>query len=232
MDSIVDKKTGTMDPSKMDLSEGISQNMEKQIFPETKREMVSSIINKNIPKKSTETKKKSSKKQKVEKIEDEDEDEDYGEMEERSEDESDAGSLNEFIVNEESDDSESDDGSVDDEKELTTEEKTKKDLEDISESNIVSGKRVRKPVKRFEDSVFNSDEYKKMILCDIPDDELDAVFSSESEEEMSDEEDGEYDGPEDDEDNSSEEESEDYEESENFEESEGPEEETKPKKKK
>ena len=92
-------------------------------------------------------------------------------------------------------------GSCDDEKELTKEEEMSRDLEDISKNNIVTGKRVRKPVVRFEDSVFNSEEYKKMLLCDIPDDELDAVLESDEEEEYSDEDDEEYEGKSDDDEN-------------------------------
>lgn len=116
-------------------------------------------------------------------------------MEERSEDESDAGSLEEFIIDENENEESEEEGSCDeDEKEFTKEEEMSRDLEDISKNNIVAGKRVRKPVVRFEDSVFNSEEYKKMLLCDIPDEELDAVLESDEEEEYSDEDDEEYEG--------------------------------------
>jgi len=204
MESIVDKKPDTTDIPKSEFSEDKFKNIESKLTSESKLDVVSTIINKKESKNDAE-KNKSTKKQKVEeKPTDNDCDEDDEGMEERSEDESDAGSLDEFIINEDNDEDEEeeedeDEGSETEELKLTEEEKIKRDLEDINTSNIIIGKRVRKPVKRLEDDIFNSEEYKKMILCDIPDEELDAVFS-ESEEEMSDEEDDEYfdrDAPED-----------------------------------
>jgi X-linked retinitis pigmentosa GTPase regulator len=111
--------------------------------------------------------------------------------EEKSEDDDDAGSLEDFIVNDEPDDNEKE---TSDEPEecvtLTKEESNKRDLEDINSSNILTGKRTRKPVKRFEDDLFQSEEYKKMMLCDIPEDELNAALEDDF---SSDEEEGEED---------------------------------------
>ena len=71
------------------------------------------------------------------------------------------------------------------------------ELDGIQLSNIISTKRVRKPVKRYEDEVFASDEYKKLMLCDIPADEMNAAlldedFSESEEDEDEDEDEDEY----------------------------------------
>ena len=107
-------------------------------------------------------------------------------------DDDDAGSLEDFIVKDKTDDEES--NSEDNDEEVNAEQQKSRDLEDISDNNIVTGKRIRKPVKRFEEGIFNSDEYKKMVFCDIPDEELNAALESdEDEEDEEDEEDDSYD---------------------------------------
>ena len=194
MESTNETETVTMDTTEASIDKDIINNNGKKKFDEKNIELVSSIVKK--------TKKAPAKKSK--KIKEENCDEDYDDcedLEERSEDESDAGSLEEFIIDEDENEESEEEGSCDDEKELTKEEEMSRDLEDISKNNIVTGKRVRKPVVRFEDSVFNSEEYKKMLLCDIPDDELDAVLESDEEEEYSDEDDEEYEGKSDDDEN-------------------------------
>ena len=50
------------------------------------------------------------------------------------------------------------------------------DLDGILSENIVTGKRRRVAPKRYEDEIFSSAEYKKMMLCDIPQDEMDAAL--------------------------------------------------------
>lgn len=88
----------------------------------------------------------------------------------RSDEESDAGSLVDFIV----DDEEGGDTAPPD-----TSPGTNRDLEDITTNNIISGKRTRKQTKFYEQEVFSSTEYQDMVLADVPDDEMDAVFSEE-----------------------------------------------------
>ena len=53
------------------------------------------------------------------------------------------------------------------------------DKDAIDPNNIISGKRIRKKTVRYEDTVFNSEEYRKMMLCDVPDDELKAALEDE-----------------------------------------------------
>ena len=59
-------------------------------------------------------------------------------------------------------------------------------------SNIINGKRKRRAPIRYENEVYASEEYKRMMLCDIPDTELNAalVDTDFSEENTDDEEDG------------------------------------------
>ena len=134
--------------------------------------------------------------------------------EERSEDSDDEGSLVDFIVK--GDEEENDDtyGSEDDEtpEKLTKEEAMKRDLDGIDPSNIIEGgrgRRVRRKTQRYEEEVFASDEYRKMVLCDVPDDEVEDALGSDDEEEMEDEDgedsDGSYDDEEDDEEDDDEE---------------------------
>ena len=108
-----------------------------------------------------------------------------------SEGEDEAGSLVDFIVDDEGeegdDEAQSDDGSeACSEPPATKEEAIRRDLDGISNENIVSGKRTRKQTTFYEQSVFNTEEYRRMMLCDVPKDELDALENeSEGEEESS-----------------------------------------------
>ena len=55
----------------------------------------------------------------------------------------------------------------------------KEDEKDIDVRNIMRGKRVRKQTTRYEDQVFSSDSYKRMLLVDVPDDEMKAALEDE-----------------------------------------------------
>lgn len=111
-----------------------------------------------------------------------------------NDDDDDAGSLVDFIVGDE--DEEGDDGdnaSVTSEPPKTEEEERARDLDGIDSSNIITGKRTRRQTKFYEQEVFNTDEYRKMILEDVPDEERHALEeTSDEEDEESDEDDGEY----------------------------------------
>lgn len=113
-----------------------------------------------------------------------------------NDDDDDAGSLVDFIVEDEGEegDDDDDDASVTSEPPKTKEEERARDLDGIDVSNIISGKRTRRQTKFYEQEVFNTEEYRKMILDDVPDDERHALEETSDEEEDSDEEDGEYDG--------------------------------------
>lgn len=65
---------------------------------------------------------------------------------------------------------------TDDDAQSRSESSFLNDMEGISEENIVVGKRKRVPPKRYEMEVFSSVEYKRMMLCDIPPDEIDAAL--------------------------------------------------------
>ena len=129
-----------------------------------------------------------------------DEDDDYGDCEVRSnDDDDDAGSLVDFVV--ESDDDDAEEGSDDEqlsehrnEREgVVAREMHAKDLDGIDSNNIIQGTRRRKQTTRYEDSVYASAEYRKMVLCDVPDDEIEAINDSDDESEDEEEgEDGDY----------------------------------------
>ena len=112
----------------------------------------------------------------------------------RSNDEDDdAGSLVDFIVNDEGEEGgEDDDASVTSEPPKTEEEERSRDLDGIDTGNIITGKRTRRQTNFYEQEVFNTDEYRRMILDDVPDDERHALEEI-SDEDVSDEEDEEYD---------------------------------------
>ena len=46
----------------------------------------------------------------------------------------------------------------------------------VDAANIVHGKRSRKPVTRFTDQIFKTEEYRKMMLCDVPQEEINAAL--------------------------------------------------------
>ena len=116
-------------------------------------------------------------------------------------DSDDEGSLVDFI--DKTDEVEASEGEADD------------DDEGISVENIIySGKRKRRAPVRYEDEVFASKEYRKMMLCDIPDEEMHAALvDTNFSEDESEAEDEEADDPyEDEEEDSEEDEEEDEEE--------------------
>lgn len=91
----------------------------------------------------------------------------------------DAGSLVDFI--EDDPDDEEDAESVVSEPPASMEEAIARDLDGIDQSNIVTGKRTRKQTTFYEHEVFASEDYRKMVLLDVPDDEMDAVFEEDAE---------------------------------------------------
>lgn len=125
----------------------------------------------------------------------------YGE--ERSDDEDDdAGSLVDFIVDDEGEEggSGAESGAESDaesEAPATKEEAVKRDLDGIDPSNIVAGRRVRRRTQFLEREIFASPDYQRMMLCDVPKEELHAAAASSdsecgAEESESEGEDGSY----------------------------------------
>lgn len=108
-------------------------------------------------------------------------------------DDDDAGSLVDFVVD-------------DEEAEPLPAEG---DDDGVSMANVVEGKRVRKKPKRFVDELMSTDEYRRMMLCDVPAEEMRAAL----EDSVSDDEDDGEEGDEEDDGPESEDEDEDYEES-------------------
>lgn len=120
----------------------------------------------------------------------EDEDaEEYLDVESSTDEDDDAGSLIDFIA--EDDDGEEDDdddaSSAVSEAPATKEEAILRDLDGIDASNIVCGKRTRRATAFYDQQVFSSAEYRKMMLCDVPKEEMHAVEESSSGEEGDDE---------------------------------------------
>lgn len=98
---------------------------------------------------------------------------------ERSTDEDDdAGSLVDFIVNDEGEDAESEAGSEAASEPATKEEALKRDLDGIDPANIVAGRRVRRRTQFLEREIFASADYRRMMLCDVPKEELHAAAAS------------------------------------------------------
>ena len=125
----------------------------------------------------------------------EDEEDEEDEEEDEEEDDDDAGSLVDFIVEddeveeEEEEDDDDDDESVDGAPPKTKEEAIRRDLDGIDPNNIISGKRTRRQTQFYETEVFSSPEYKRMMLCDVPEDEMHALEEDDDEDEEDDEED-------------------------------------------
>ena len=129
-------------------------------------------------------------------LEEEDLDEDFDDEEEEDDDD-DEGSLVDFIVkdkDEHSEDETADDSGDEEEEPLTAEESMRRDMEGIDTSNIVTGKRTRKATKFYENQLFQSEEYRRMMLCDVPDDEMHALEESDDEDDNGSEADGSYAG--------------------------------------
>jgi len=91
----------------------------------------------------------------------------------RSVDSDDAGSLVDFIA----DDDDSDEATAD-AAPLTGVASTRVDLDGIDTRNIVTGKRRRAQTSFYEQTVMNTDEYRSMMLDDVPPDEIHAVYES------------------------------------------------------
>lgn len=112
---------------------------------------------------------------------------------EDDEDDEDAGSLVDFIVDDSEDDDDDKDGDEDGDAEEEEDGGTpsgpdalKRELDDIDPRNIVSGKRTRRSTAFYDRQVFQSDEYRRMVLEDVPEDELHAAVAEESESEDAD----------------------------------------------
>lgn len=114
------------------------------------------------------------------------------EEEEDEEEDDDAGSLVDFIVEDEEGEEEDDDSSVVSDAPKTKGEAISKDMDGIDVSNILSGKRNRKQTETYEQEVFSSKEYKRMLLCDVPKEEMQYVHDCSEEEEEEGEEDSLY----------------------------------------
>jgi hypothetical protein len=152
---------------------------------------------------------------------DDDVDDDVDDDDDEEEGEDDAGSLVDFIVNDDEENNDDDNSSIQSEQPATKEEVESRDMDGIDTSNIMMGKRTRRQTKFYEQEVFNTDEYRKMMLCDVPKEEMHAVMESDDDEEESEndeEDDSSYEGEnenEEEEDESSEDESDEEDEKKN-----------------
>jgi len=124
----------------------------------------------------------------------------------RSVESSDAGSLVDFVVDDDDDDD--DDGGDDDGDDKDEEDGDKdgdgdvegatepspvaNELDGIDPRNIVEGKRARRRTVTYEEKVFASDEYRRMMLDDVPSDEMTALASDNDTADDDDEEDENY----------------------------------------
>ena len=113
-------------------------------------------------------------------LKDEDDYDDECNDETRSVDSDDAGSLVEFIVNDEDDNAndEDDNESVESDGPKTEEEARQRDLDGIDLGNIITGRRVRRQTAFYEHTVFNTEDYRRMMLDDVPDEEMHALEES------------------------------------------------------
>ena len=110
----------------------------------------------------------------------------YNSSDDSGTDDDDAGSLVDFIAG--------------DDEEVVPAVGPASDNDGISASNIITGKRKRKQTVTYEQQLFASPEYRKMMLEDVPADEMDAALGageesadfSDGEGDNEDEEDGEY----------------------------------------
>ena len=123
-------------------------------------------------------------KQTVEDIDDNDE---AGYEVRSTDDNDDAGSLVDFIV-EDDGEGEEDEAPLSD----VPLNNISNEMDGIDPSNIIEGKRIRKPRVTYEQEVFASSEYRKMMLEDVPDEEIEAIENSSEDDGTSDEDDDEY----------------------------------------
>ena len=65
------------------------------------------------------------------------------------------------------------------------------EMDGIDAGNIVTGKRKRRQTQFYEREVFSSENYRKMVLVDVPDEEMHAVFEESENEDEGDEDSGE-----------------------------------------
>jgi hypothetical protein len=115
-------------------------------------------------------------------------DEDY-EDDQSTDADDDAGSLVDFIVDDESQkDGSEDDASVRSASPVNASEAIKRELDDIDASNILSGKRTRRQTKFYANEALSDAEYRAMMLQDVPPEEEDAIYESSEEEEHTEDE--------------------------------------------
>lgn len=140
-------------------------------------------------------------------------DDDVDDDDDEEEGEDDAGSLVDFIVNDDEENNDDDNSSIQSEQPATQEEAESREMDGIDTANIIVGKRTRRQTKFYEQEVFNTDEYRKMMLCDVPKEEMHAVMESDDEEgsENDEEDDASYDKENEDDDEEEEEEEEENE---------------------
>ena len=137
--------------------------------------------------------------------------EDDGDEVRSNDDDDDAGSLVDFIVDdegEEGDDEDDDAVSTVSDAPKNKEEERVRDLDGIDASNIITGKRTRRQTKFYEQEVFNTDEYRRMILEDVPEDERHALEQESDDEEDATDDEEEYEEDEEDEEDDEDEEDE------------------------
>lgn len=108
-----------------------------------------------------------------------DEEED-DETEEEEESDDDAGSLVDFIVDDSSGEEEGPEEEAPPEyggaSTVDEAEASRRELEDIDPANIVTGKRKRRQTVFLDRQIFGSAEYQKMVLQDVPPEEVDAAL--------------------------------------------------------
>ena len=149
-------------------------------------------------------------------------------MPELSKSDGETDEMSDFIVHDDDDEEgsyrdETEEDEEGEEDEGEEEERGEEEVEEVEEaekiddgidvSNIVHGRRQRKPVKRYEDEVFASEDYQRLLFCDIPEEEMKAALHDEdfSDEESGEEEDDVYEDEDEDEDEDENEEDEDAE---------------------
>jgi hypothetical protein len=101
----------------------------------------------------------------------------------------DVGSLVDFIVDDEGEGEEcngDETESVLSDPPETEDDQRVRELDGMDSSNIITGKRTRRQTKFYEHEVFSTDEYRKMVLDDVPEEERHALEDSSDEEEGSD----------------------------------------------
>lgn len=106
---------------------------------------------------------------------------------------SDTESDDDDFVADDDEDEDCDDDDCDDDDNVDTKEDEPPDVREssytgdttvlddgIDPANIITGKRRRQTAQRYDDQVFKSEEYARMILCDVPAEEMEAALFDEN----------------------------------------------------